>query len=127
MLARQFATRWVGLASPIGKHSYTSKYTEGGLVVSPNEDNRRSDAFRKMLAAAPKPGTNTIPITHFPNIIAALGKDWFERQRRPSHNLPAGERQLQACRLRADGRMAPHRDGSQVAQAGRASMDDLRS
>jgi hypothetical protein len=31
-----------------------------------------------MLAAAPKPGTNTILTTHFPNIIAALGKDWFD-------------------------------------------------
>ena len=46
--------------------------------MSPNENNRRSDAFRKMLAAAPKLGTNTILITHFPNIIAALGKDWFD-------------------------------------------------
>ena len=76
MLARQFGDALRRAGVPIGK-VYTSKYTEGGLVVSPNENNRRSDAFRKMLAAAPKPGTNTILITHFPNIIAALGKDWF--------------------------------------------------
>jgi hypothetical protein len=77
MLARQFGDALRRAGVPIGK-VYTSKHTEGGLVVSPNENNRRSDAFRKMLAAAPKPGTNTILITHFPNIIAALGKDWFD-------------------------------------------------
>ena len=97
-LARAFgdALRQVGI--PVGK-VYTSKYnrayetaviagfkdiektadlTEGGLVVSPNENNRRIDAFRKMIGAAPKPGTNTILITHKPNIVDALGKDWFD-------------------------------------------------
>jgi broad specificity phosphatase PhoE len=56
----------------------TTDLTEGGLVVSPNENNRRAEAFRKMLATAPKAHANTILITHQPNIIAALGKDWFE-------------------------------------------------
>jgi phosphohistidine phosphatase SixA len=56
----------------------TTDLTEGGLVVSPNENNRRAEAFRKMLAVAPKDHTNTILITHQPNIIAALGKDWFD-------------------------------------------------
>jgi broad specificity phosphatase PhoE len=97
-LAKAFgdALRRVGI--PIGK-VYTSKYnrgyetaivagfkdiekaadlTEGGLVVSPNENTRRAEAFRKMLASAPKAGTNTILITHQPNIIAALGKDRFD-------------------------------------------------
>ncbi len=31
-----------------------------------------------MLSTAPKPGTNTIIVTHKPNIIDALGKDWFD-------------------------------------------------
>jgi broad specificity phosphatase PhoE len=56
----------------------TADLTEGGLVVSPNENNRRAGALRKLLAAAPKPGTNTVLISHKPNIIDALGKDWFE-------------------------------------------------
>ncbi len=56
----------------------TTDLTEGGLVVSPNENNRRAEAFRTMLASAPKAHTNTILITHQPNIIAALGKDWFD-------------------------------------------------
>jgi broad specificity phosphatase PhoE len=97
-LAKAFgdALRQVGI--PVGK-VYTSKYnrayetsvvagfkdiektadlTEGGLVVSPNENSRRAEAFRKMLGTAPKAGTNTILVTHQPNIIAALGKDWFD-------------------------------------------------
>src|SRR5262252_926380 len=97
-LARAFgdALRQVGI--PVGK-VYTSKYnrayetaviagfkdiektadiTEGGLVVSPNENNRRIDAFHKMIGTPPKPGTNTILITHKPNIVDALGKDWFD-------------------------------------------------
>jgi len=97
-LAKAFgdAVRQAGV--PIGK-VYTSKYnrayetaviagfpdiekttdlTEGGLIVSPNENNRRAAAFRKMLAVAPKDHTNTILITHQPNIVAALGKDWFD-------------------------------------------------
>lgn len=56
----------------------TTDLTEGGLVVSPNENARRASAFRKMLAMAPKPGTNTVLVTHKPNILDALGKDWFE-------------------------------------------------
>ena len=56
----------------------TADLTEGGLVVSPNENSRRIQAFHKMLGTAPKPGTNTILITHKPNIVDALGKDWFD-------------------------------------------------
>ena len=56
----------------------TADLTEGGLIVSPNENNRRADAFRKMLAVMPDPGVNTVLITHKPNIVDALGKDWFD-------------------------------------------------
>ena len=56
----------------------TTDLTEGGLIVSPNENSPRAEAFRKMLATAPKAHTNTILITHQPNIVAALGKDWFD-------------------------------------------------
>jgi hypothetical protein len=56
----------------------TADLTEGGLVVSPNENNRRIEAFHKMLGTVPQPGTNTILITHKPNIVDGLGKDWFD-------------------------------------------------
>ena len=97
-LAKAFGAALWQAAVPVGK-VYTSNYnrayetavvagfsdiektidlTEGGLVVSPNENSRRAEAFRKMLAVAPKDHTNTILITHLPNIQAALGKDWFD-------------------------------------------------
>jgi broad specificity phosphatase PhoE len=97
-LAKAFGDAVRQAAVPVGK-VYTSKFnrgyetavvagfkdvektadlTEGGLVVSPNENNRRAEAFRKLLATAPAPGTNTILITHKPNILDALGKDWFD-------------------------------------------------
>jgi broad specificity phosphatase PhoE len=56
----------------------TADLTEGGLVVSPNENNRRAEALRKLLATGPKAGTNTVLISHKPNIIDALGNDWFQ-------------------------------------------------
>ena len=56
----------------------TTDLTEGGLVVSPDENSRRAAALRKMLAQMPQKGKNTFLITHKPNIIDALGKDWFD-------------------------------------------------
>jgi broad specificity phosphatase PhoE len=52
--------------------------TEGGLVVSPNENNRRAAAFRKLASTMPPAGTNIVVVSHKPNIIDAFGKDWFE-------------------------------------------------
>jgi broad specificity phosphatase PhoE len=56
----------------------TLDVTEGGLVVTPNENARRAQALRTLAAAAPDPGTNTLIVTHKPNILDAFGKDWFE-------------------------------------------------
>jgi broad specificity phosphatase PhoE len=56
----------------------TLDVTEGGLVVSPNENNRRMQALRAIVSSPPDPGTNTLVVTHKPNILDALGKDWFE-------------------------------------------------
>ena len=52
--------------------------TEGGLVVTPIENTRRAKALRELAATAPDPGTNTLIVSHKPNIIDAFGKDWFE-------------------------------------------------
>ena len=56
----------------------TPDVSEGGLVVSPNENNRRTAALRALVGAAPEPGTNTLIVTHKPNILDAFGRDWFE-------------------------------------------------
>ena len=56
----------------------TNDVTEGGLVVSPNENNRRAQALRALIGAVPDTGTNTLIVTHKPNVLDALGKDWFD-------------------------------------------------
>jgi len=56
----------------------TLDITEGGLVVTPIENDRRADAFRKLAATLPPPGKNVLIVSHKPNIIDAFGKDWFE-------------------------------------------------
>jgi broad specificity phosphatase PhoE len=56
----------------------TADLSEGGLVVSPDENNRRTKALRDMLGKAPDKGKNVILISHKPNIVDALGKDWFD-------------------------------------------------
>src|SRR5882757_233223 len=97
-LAKAFGDAIRRVALPVGE-VYTSKFnrayetavqagfkdiettidlTEGGLVVTPDENNRRAEAFRKMLAQAPEAGKNNVLITHKPNIVDALGKDWFD-------------------------------------------------
>jgi len=122
-LAKSFGEALRQAGVPVGK-VYTSKYnrgyetavvagfpdiektidlTEGGLVVSPNENNRRAEAFRKMLAVAPKDHTNTILITHLPNIVAALGKDWFDvKEGETSIFLPADGGYKLVARIQMD-------------------------
>ena len=48
------------------------------MLALANENKRRADAFRKLISTVPAPGTNTILVTHQPNIVAALGKEWFD-------------------------------------------------
>ena len=56
----------------------TLDITEGGLVVTPIENDRRAEAFRKLVGTPPPPGKNVLIVSHKPNIIDAFGKDWFE-------------------------------------------------
>ncbi|HLC15541.1 MAG TPA: histidine phosphatase family protein [Thermodesulfovibrionia bacterium] len=52
--------------------------TEGGLVVTPIENERRAEAFKKLVGTIPEAGKNTLIVTHKPNIVDAFGKDWFD-------------------------------------------------
>jgi hypothetical protein len=61
-----------------GSATPTVDVTEGGLVVSPNENNRRMTAMRKLAATLPPAGTNTVVVSHKPNVLDAFGKDWFD-------------------------------------------------
>ena len=60
------------------KAEKTADVTEGGLVVSPNENNRRTAAFRKLASTVPAAGTSVLIVSHKPNVVDAFGKDWFE-------------------------------------------------
>jgi phosphohistidine phosphatase SixA len=56
----------------------TSDVAEGGLVVSPDENSRRTLALRKLVGMLPPPDNNLVIVTHKPNIMDAFGKDWFD-------------------------------------------------
>ena len=96
--AKLIGESWKKMGIPLGK-TYTSKFdraietgrlisgnsvtsvvdlTEGGLVVTPIENDRRAKSLQKMAATMPAAGTNTLIVTHKPNIIDAFGKNWFE-------------------------------------------------
>jgi len=53
-------------------------FSEGGLVVTPLENNRRAQALRKLAATISPAGSNIVVVTHKPNILDAFGKDWFD-------------------------------------------------
>ncbi len=81
----------------------TADLSEGGLVVSPDENNRRAKALRDMLAKAPDKGKNVILITHKPNIVDALGKDWFDvREGEASIFKPEGGKYRLIARVQMD-------------------------
>jgi phosphohistidine phosphatase SixA len=86
------------IGAPVGK-VYTSKFnrayetatlagfkqaekiaevTDTGPGMSPGVAAANTEAFRKMIGTAPSAGTNTIIVTHKPNVVEALGKDWSE-------------------------------------------------
>jgi hypothetical protein len=72
-------------------------------VVTPDENNRRAQALRQMLATVPNNGENNILITHKPNIIDALGKDWFDvREGEASIFKPEGNKYRLIARMQME-------------------------
>jgi phosphohistidine phosphatase SixA len=61
-----------------GAVASTADITEGGLVVTPIENNRRAAAMKKLVATAPPGGSNVVLVSHKPNILDAFGKSWFD-------------------------------------------------
>jgi phosphohistidine phosphatase SixA len=97
-VATQVGAAFKKLGIPLGK-VYTSKFnravetgklisggdvtptadiTEGGLVATPIENDRRAEALKRMAGIMPEAGKNTLIVTHKPNIMDAFGKDWFD-------------------------------------------------
>ena len=66
---RAYETATLAGFKDIGK---TSDLTYTGPSKSPEVNSSRTEAFRKLLGTAPSPGTNTVLVTHLPNIAAAF-------------------------------------------------------
>jgi len=62
----------------LGEVTATPDLTESGPVASPDENNRRAQALRKLVAALPQADNNLVIVSHKPNIIDAFGKDWLD-------------------------------------------------
>lgn len=92
-----------GTLMGLGEVTSTPDLAEGGLVVTPIENNRRALALRKLAATVPPAGTNIVVITHKPNILDAFGKDWFDvREGEASVFQPGGGGYKLIVRVPAD-------------------------
>jgi phosphohistidine phosphatase SixA len=60
----------------IGEVVVSVDVTEGGLVVSPNENQRRAKALRELLSTPPAEGKNLVIVSHKPNLQDAAGKEF---------------------------------------------------
>jgi phosphohistidine phosphatase SixA len=105
-LARAFGAAVRSAGIPVGE-AYTSEFNQAYetatlagfsnitktidlLVVTPDENTRRAGALLARLSRVAEKGKNTILITHKPNIVDALGKDWFDmREGEASIFIPA--------------------------------------
>lgn len=85
-----------------GAVTSSADITEGGQVVSPNENNRRTQAMRKLAATMPPAGANVVLVSHKPNIMDAFGKDWFDvREGEASVFKPDGSAHRLVARIQA--------------------------
>jgi phosphohistidine phosphatase SixA len=60
----------------VGEVTTSIDVSEGGLVVSPQENRRRAQALRQLLATPPPAGKNTLIVSHRPNLQDAAGKEF---------------------------------------------------
>lgn len=62
----------------LGEVTFTPDLAESGPALSSDENNRRAQTFRKLVAARPPADNNIVIVSHKPNIVAAFGKDWSD-------------------------------------------------
>src|SRR5207248_7963219 len=60
----------------IGEVTASVDVTEGGLVVSPRENERRAKALRQLVSTAPAEGKNLVIVSHKPNLQDTAGKEF---------------------------------------------------
>jgi phosphohistidine phosphatase SixA len=61
-----------------GKVHPTTALSEGGTTPMTAGSERQGEWLRQLATMLPPAGTNVILVTHKPNIIGALGKDWLD-------------------------------------------------
>jgi len=59
----------------VGPVSGSLDLSEGGLVVSPRENQRRAAALKALLGSTPRAGQNLLIVSHRPNLQEAAGKE----------------------------------------------------
>jgi broad specificity phosphatase PhoE len=60
----------------VGTSTTSTDVSEGGQVVTPNENKRRTEALRRLLSTNPTPGKNNLIVSHRPNLQEAAGKEF---------------------------------------------------
>ena len=82
-----------------GEITVNPDLAESGPALSPDENNRRAQAFRKLVAARPPADNNLVIVSHKPNIVDAFGKDLADLNEGEALDIRAGwQRWLQADR-----------------------------
>ena len=60
----------------VGEVTTSIDVSEGGLVVSTRENQRRAKSLRQVLSTAPIKGKNLLVVSHKPNLLDAAGKEF---------------------------------------------------
>ena len=60
----------------VGEVTASIDVSEGGLVVSTRENQRRAKALRQLLSTPPAKGKNLVVVSHKPNLQDAAGKEF---------------------------------------------------
>ena len=68
------------VAAAVGDVSSSLELTEGGIVVSERENQRRAEALRKLVTTVPPAGQNTLIVGHNTNLEDAAGKEFGDIQ-----------------------------------------------
>jgi broad specificity phosphatase PhoE len=67
-----------GMLMAFGEVKVVPDLAEAGPALSPEENDRRAQALRMLVALHPPAGDNLVIVSHKPNIIDAFGNDWSD-------------------------------------------------
>ena len=67
-----------GILLGFGEVTRSPDVTEGNVAATPAENDRRAEAFRKLVSGQPAAGSNLVIVSHKPNIVDAFVKEWSD-------------------------------------------------